>query len=276
MQQPAPTCEQLPDGTWKAEFAPLGASGTGATEEEAMKALLEDLKVKAGPAAQEIMPVTEQLPDGSWKAEVARLGLSATGATEEEAVLALHEAVKARGGGGRKVPTTVEELPDGRWKVEWAEAGVSYVGATEMEAKQGFRDALMAAQADPVVTAAMTNLLKPPPLEMPTEYQALPSVTAADFDEVVGDDVPVLVDFWAGWCRPCLAMAPALVDLQEEMGDRLRIVKVDVEKEAELMQRCEISAVPTLLLYRKGEQLHRIVGARGLADLRAEVAPHLA
>lgn len=221
----------------------------------------------------ESTPKVEQLPDGTWKAEFAPLGAVGTGATEEEALKALGEALKARGGGGIKIPTTAEELPDGRWKVEWAEAGVSYVGATEMEAKQGFGDAFRAAQADPTVRAAVTKLMKPPPLEMPTEYQALRNVTTAEFDEVIDDDTPVLVDFWAGWCRPCLAMAPALVELQQEMSDRLRIVKVDVEAEGELMQRCEISAVPTLLLYRKGEVLHRIVGARGLHDLRAELAP---
>lgn len=180
---------------------------------------------------------------------------------------------RGREGGRKKLPTTVEELPDGRWKVEWAEAGVSSVGATEMEAKHGFREALMAAQADPAVRAAMTKLMKPPPLEMPAEYQALCSATAADFDEVIDNDTPVLVDFWASWCRPCLAMAPALVELQEEMGDRLCVVKVDVESETEIARRFDIAGVPTLLLFRKGEELHRIVGARGLHDLQAELAP---
>lgn len=70
-------------------------------------------------------------------------------------------------------------------------------------------------------------------------------------------------------------MAPSTVVLQEEFGDRLRVVKVDVESETALAQRCEISAVPILHLYRGGELLHRITGARGIEDLRREVAAFL-
>jgi thioredoxin-like negative regulator of GroEL len=66
------------------------------------------------------------------------------------------------------------------------------------------------------------------------------------------------------------------VAFQEEMGDRLRVVKVDVQAETDLARRCTIGAVPILLLYRAGEELHRIVGARGLDGLRSEVSPFLA
>lgn len=183
---------------------------------------------------------------------------------------------------GPGLPVTGTQQPDGTWKVSWDEVDIAGFGATEGAATEDFVTKLKAAQSDPAVMAALMRLASSKPAEPPEPmpettpaYAALPNVTAADFDAVIASETPVLVDFWASWCRPCLAMAPALVELQEEMGERLRVVKVDVEAERSLAERCTISAVPVLLLYRRGELLHRMLGARGIGDLRRELAPFL-
>jgi thioredoxin 1 len=228
----------------------------------------------------------EELPDGTWRAEIAPLGISRTAATQEEVVpaimLALREHLQARGvpSLNPRVPVITEKQPDGAWKAEWAEVGISANAPTRLEAVIEFNIALQAAKDDPAVKAAMEQLPAAGPArparEMPPELKALRSITTAEFDDVVTGDTPVLVDFWASWCGPCLMMAPALAQLQEALGDQLQVVKVDVEAETDLMKRFSITAVPTLILFRKGEEVHRIMGARGLHDLRAELEPHLA
>jgi thioredoxin 1 len=202
------------------------------------------------------------------------------GETEEAAVEPLEATTTPSGAAGRtRLATEAAQQDDGTWKVWLAGLGITGVGATKVEAATDFGNQLQdAARKDPAVLAAMSPVAPPPAASaanVPPEYAALPSITAAEFDEVVASETPVLVDFWASWCRPCLAMAPSVVALQQEMGDRLRVVKVDVQTETELARKCSIAGVPSLLLYRAGEQLHRITGARGLDALRSEISPLL-
>ena len=81
------------------------------------------------------------------------------------------------------------------------------------------------------------------------------------FNDVISSDQPVLVDFYATWCGPCKTMHPILSELKQRTGDRLRIIKVDIDRYQETAQRFNVQAVPTLMLFRNGQCLWRQSGA---------------
>jgi len=87
-------------------------------------------------------------------------------------------------------------------------------------------------------------------------------VTKADFDEVVlKSDVPVLVDFWAPWCGPCRAIGPSIDALAQEYSGRAKVVKLDVDDEAEIEARYGVKSIPTLIFFKNGEVADTMVGA---------------
>ncbi len=94
-------------------------------------------------------------------------------------------------------------------------------------------------------------------------------------DQVVSSDLPVLVDFWADWCGPCHAVAPILEELAEEMGDRVRIAKLDVDQNQALTSEFDVSSIPTLLLFKDGQVTDRAIGALPKAALREFVERNL-
>ncbi|MCE7005817.1 thioredoxin [Kibdelosporangium philippinense] len=93
---------------------------------------------------------------------------------------------------------------------------------------------------------------------------------------VASADRPVLVYFWATWCPPCRMVAPVLASLAGELAEVLEIVKVDVDEAVETARSQRIMGAPTLNLYRKGELVHSMVGARPKHALLRELEPHLA
>jgi len=101
-------------------------------------------------------------------------------------------------------------------------------------------------------------------------------VTDANFAaEVLGSDTPVLVDFWAPWCGPCLMMAPVLKKIAEEQAGRLRVVSLNSDENPVTTRERMVLATPTLQLYVAGQQVMQIVGARSKSTLNRELSSHL-
>jgi thioredoxin 1 len=87
-------------------------------------------------------------------------------------------------------------------------------------------------------------------------------VTAANFDsEVLKSDKPVLVDFWAEWCMPCKMISPILDDISKEMGQHIKIVKINVDDNRDISMTYNIRSIPTLLLFKNGQAVEQIIGA---------------
>lgn len=80
------------------------------------------------------------------------------------------------------------------------------------------------------------------------------------FSDIINGGTPVLVDFFATWCGPCKTMSPILKDFASQMGDRVRVVKIDVDKAPTTAETYKIQGVPTLILFKKGEILWRQSG----------------
>lgn len=91
------------------------------------------------------------------------------------------------------------------------------------------------------------------------------------FNNVIAEDRLVLVDFFATWCQPCKMMHPVLEQVKATLGDKVRIIKVDVDKYGQTAAQYGIQAVPTLMLFRKGQTLWRQSGAMPKADLLAVI-----
>lgn len=94
--------------------------------------------------------------------------------------------------------------------------------------------------------------------------------------ETATDAVPVLVDFWAPWCGSCRLLMPAVSQVADELSSQVRVVKVDVDEQSSLAEQLGIMSIPTLVLYRSGEEVARIAGVKSKAALVAAIQPHLA
>jgi thioredoxin 2 len=100
---------------------------------------------------------------------------------------------------------------------------------------------------------------------------------AAAHDKAVrGDDLPLIVDYWAAWCGPCRMMAPEFAKAAKEMAPQVRFAKLDTEAHPAVSQRAGIRGIPALILYHRGREVARLAGARPAAEITAFVRQHVA
>lgn len=105
---------------------------------------------------------------------------------------------------------------------------------------------------------------------------AAAAVTAADFEEtVLKASVPVLVDFWAPWCGPCRRIAPELDAVAEQLGETVKIVKLNVDEEPELAGQYGIQSIPALLIFKDGKQVDSMVGLAPRQVIAEKLTAHV-
>ncbi len=87
------------------------------------------------------------------------------------------------------------------------------------------------------------------------------------FNKAISDTKPTLVDFWAPWCGPCLALAPILEDIANDLGDSVRIYKVNIDENTDLAQEHGVNSIPTVLVYKNGALSETVVGVKTKDEL---------
>ncbi|MEZ5305684.1 MAG: thioredoxin [Pyrinomonadaceae bacterium] len=100
--------------------------------------------------------------------------------------------------------------------------------------------------------------------------------TDANFEaEILGSDVPVLVDFWAEWCMPCRMIGPSIETVAEELSGKAAVYKMNVDENMNVPQRYGVRGIPTLIVFKGGEQVERIVGAVSKDAIQEALTKHI-
>ncbi len=95
-----------------------------------------------------------------------------------------------------------------------------------------------------------------------------------DFKNLINQDKPTLVDFFATWCGPCRAQAPILEDVKQRVGDKANIIKIDIDKNRDLAMAYRVQSVPTLIMFKNGEAVWRAVGVQQADELERKINDH--
>ena len=102
-------------------------------------------------------------------------------------------------------------------------------------------------------------------------------VTDQDFQNaVLESDTPVLVDFWAEWCVPCHMVSPVVEEIGQEKGTSLKVVKLNIDDNPDVTRKYGVMSIPSLILFKGGEEVTRVVGARPKDAILRDLDPHLA
>ena len=116
----------------------------------------------------------------------------------------------------------------------------------------------------------------PTPIEQPGAVQpegaSVIEVNSENFEqEVLNADTLVVVDFWAEWCAPCKALKPILVELAKEYADQVKFTSLDTDANQALARQYKVRAIPLLVFFKDGEEIHRLIGLRPKDDLKSEI-----
>jgi len=90
---------------------------------------------------------------------------------------------------------------------------------------------------------------------------------STNFDAIINSEKPVLIDFFATWCGPCKTLAPILKNVKDNLGERITIIKIDVDKNKQLASQYQVRGVPTMILFQNGKQLWRQSGVLSKEDI---------
>lgn len=97
----------------------------------------------------------------------------------------------------------------------------------------------------------------------------------SEFQQIINNDTPTLVDFYAVWCGPCKMQAPILEEVKAAIGDAATIMKIDIDKNQELAARYRVQSVPTLILFKKGEPVWRVSGVQQAGIIESKIREHI-
>ena len=100
-------------------------------------------------------------------------------------------------------------------------------------------------------------------------------ITPENFDSVVNGSLPVLVDFWAPWCGPCRSLSPIVDEVADELAGKITVAKCNVDDNQDLAMKFGVMSIPTLVVFKNGEEIDRSVGALPNARLQALLEKHL-
>ena len=95
-------------------------------------------------------------------------------------------------------------------------------------------------------------------------------ITKENFEsEIVKSELPVLVDFWAAWCGPCKTVGPKIEELSVELEGKAKVCKINVDEEMALAQQFSVMSIPTMVVFKGGKEVNRVVGVRGKEELKS-------